>query len=428
MAAKIILFLSKLGDGREQEYRCPDGGTATGSQTNEAPVKYLLRAWPDVSVILSIVTPEAEDAREWFQAEIQEAAPRVRIHEIPYDGESDFIGGPLKQILGQVSAGDEILLETTGGFRNAVMDLLLISRVLTYVGARTAGAVYSNYYKAQVEDVTHLIDTFDLIGGMQEFTSFGSTRTLRAFYGAPAEDARIERLLCAVERLRDSITLCRTGQLDARLEEFEAALEDAENCDDAMMRALLPAFRKKYGKKLTILGLISWCVDSDMLQQALTLYKERIPVYLLKNRTDLLELKRGAPADTDKEYLTVEESRFVKQFIDMGRGTKEHNRLKRQIEKLDAIPFALEELKEQLPYSHFSLKCTYPQFLDIATDYFYIRALRNMTNHANDTVYAEYLEQFLTGRGYPPYQDLTSEKVKAILKNALEHFRKENYR
>ena len=428
MATKIILFLSKLGDGNEQTYICPDGGTVMGSQTNEAPVKYLLRAWPETSELICIVTPEAEDAREWFLSEIKTLAPQLVIHDIAYDSKTDFTAGPLSKIIQLVTAGDTILLETTGGFRNAVMDLLLTSRVLSYIGVKTAYAVYSNQYTRQIEDITHMIGTFDLIGGMQEFTSFGSTRTLRAYYGAPAADGRIERLLSTVERLLDCITLCRTEQLEALLADFEAALTDAEACDDVMLRMLLPAFRKKYGKKLTILGLIRWCVDSDMLQQALTLYKERIPAYLLKNRADMLTLKPGAPRDTEREYQSVEEAVFVKQFIDMGWNTSEHRRLRRQIEKLDAIPFALEELQRQLPSSHLDVHCTLRQFQDIAMDYFYIRTLRNMTNHANDETNAKYLERFLTAHGYPPFAALTTKDVAGLLENAMEHLRKENYK
>lgn len=48
MSKKIILFLSDLKSGKPQAYRCPDGGTVTGVQTCEAPIKYLLRAHPDV--------------------------------------------------------------------------------------------------------------------------------------------------------------------------------------------------------------------------------------------------------------------------------------------------------------------------------------------------------------------------------------------
>ena len=63
MAKKIILFLSELrGAQQEETYDCPDGGQATGRQTNEAPVQYLLRVHPDVREILCVVTPRAEES------------------------------------------------------------------------------------------------------------------------------------------------------------------------------------------------------------------------------------------------------------------------------------------------------------------------------------------------------------------------------
>ena len=427
MATKIILFLSKLGNGNEQTYYCPDGGIVSGSQTNEAPVKYLLRAWPETSELICIVTPEAEDAREWFVSEIGALASQPVIHDIAYDSNSDFTAGPLSRIMQLVNPGDTILLETTGGFRNAVMDLLLTSRVLSYIGVKTACAVYSNQYARRIEDITHMIGTFDLIGGMQEFTSFGSTRTLRSYYGTPAADERIERLLRTVERLLDRITLCRTEQLEALLADFEAALTDAESCDDVMLKMLLPAFRKKYGKKLTILGLIQWCMDSDMLQQAMTIYKERIPVYLL-GRTDLFTIKPGASREGQKDYQSVEETIFVNQFIRMGCDTSEYKRLKDQIDKLDAIPFALDALWFQLPDSHFDIHCSRQQFSDIVFDYFYIRTLRNMTNHANESTHAEFMERVLTEHHYPRFQDLSTKDVTKILESALNHLRRENYK
>ena len=399
----------------------------TGCQTNEAPVKYLLRSWPNVLEILCIVTQEAAGALEWFQSEIQNISPQTAIREIPYTEGMDFTSAPLSQIMEQMHAGDELLLDITGGLRDTVMELLLVSRALTYIGVHTVGAVYSNYNRARIEDVTHLIGMFDLIGGMQEFSNFGSTRTLRAYYGSTAKDYRIEKLLGSVEHLLDCITLCRTDQLETRLSDFDAALEDAESCDDPMMKTLLPAFRKKYGKKLTVLGLIRWCVQSDMLQQALTLYKERIPSFLLKERADLLTLKPGAPRETDKDYQSVEEAIFVKQFIDMGRNTSDFKRMRCQIEKLDAIPFALQDLYKLLPYSHFDIHCSLRQFQDIAMDYFYIRVLRNMTNHANDATFAEPMEHFLIDQGYPPFKTVKAKDVVRLLENAIDHLRKENY-
>ena len=155
MAKKIILFLSEFRqDALEQAYVCPGDLRVTGRQTNEAPVKYLLQVHPDISEILCIVTPKAlSTAWGQFSAEIQAVAPQVKIEQIPFVDGADFTAGPLADVMQRVQQGDEIYLETTGGFRNAVMHLLLLSRILTYKGIRTAGAVYSNFTEGEIQEI-----------------------------------------------------------------------------------------------------------------------------------------------------------------------------------------------------------------------------------------------------------------------------------
>ena len=202
MARRIILFLSDYKeDAREKRYRCPVGEDVAGVQTNEAPVRYLLRQYSGVEEIVCIVTPRAK-AAAWapFRDRIAGEYPNIVLTEIPYEEGEDFAGAPLAGIMGRVRAGDEVLLETTGGFRNAVMDLLLLSRVLSYTGVRTIGAVYSSFQKEEVEDLSRLIGSFELVAGMQELTSFGSVRTLRTYYGQ-TEDAKIRGLRTAMEDL-----------------------------------------------------------------------------------------------------------------------------------------------------------------------------------------------------------------------------------
>ena len=430
MAKKIILFLSTLRNNPEEiSYICPDKEIETGSQTNEAPVKYLLRTWPDINEILCIVTPEAEDiAWEWFQDTVTSIAPNVLISEIPYETGKDFSDGPMQELIKHIGQGDEILLETTGGFRHNVMEMLLISRVLSYIGVRTVAAVYASLKPAEITDATHLIREFDLVGGMQEFASFGSTRTLREYYGSPAKDDRIEELLCAVERFLDCITLCRTEQLADRLSEFSDALTTAEQCEDPLMRILLPAFRKKFGAKMNDLSAIRWCIRNDMIQQAVTIYKERIPAYLLQYRSDLFILDDGNAYQTNdsKEYLSSAEKRLLTQFCQMGR----KNRGVQDGKKEDVIPYALEKLRDSIQKSDITVNCSEDQFRDICYDYFYLRTLRNVINHANETItaFSEHMEKTMIDAGYPRFQDLTVPDVATILERALDHLRKENYK
>ena len=184
MASKIILFLSTFNSRSMQtEYTCPDGSPVLGTQTNDAPVRYLLRTHPDVEKIICVVTTQArETIWEHFRLVAGEAAPEVEIIPVAYEENEDFSEKAIPEVLRHTQPGDHIFLDITGGFRNANMYLLLLSRVLSYKGIRTAGAVYSNFQTKKVEDISHLIDMFDLVGGMQELTSFGNVQTLRAYY------------------------------------------------------------------------------------------------------------------------------------------------------------------------------------------------------------------------------------------------------
>lgn len=531
MATKIILFVSSLpkGELRRERYTCPDGGTVEGTQTNEAPVCYLLERYHQVSEILCIVTPEAEPAYRYLCDMLKPAWSRLALRRIPYREGEDFNGAPLSAILSAVQAGDEILLETTGGFRNAVMYLLLLSRVLSYVGVRTVYAVYSNFPQKRIEDISHLIGLFDLVGGMQELSSFGSARTLRTYYGQNPADPAVGGLLTALEQLSETITLCRTNQLGERMKAFNQALEMARDCADPLMRELIPAFRGKFGKKLNTVSLIKWCVESDMLQQALTVYTERIPT-LIMTRGDLLRWdKNAAPPLLTKEYEDQYTVQFVSGFLmlsgihsmavpDIDRipilreyvpthtedilrvsqgGTAEiPPGLERAVENLSLIlrlaypadggyradwperlppekaflaPLGefknkasapegmlrnvgvykreylallleqdtcaepmradyvstLQHLEELLPGSGYEALCSMEQIQTVARDYLYIKSLRNLANHANDTsTYSQKrLMAYLEPYGYPPLEAITLEQMRRAILDGLDHLR-----
>lgn len=433
MSRKMILFLSEFRAGAEEkEYLCPDGRTVTGLQTNEAPVRYLTRTYSDISEILCIVTPKAQaTAWERFRATVQTDCPGCVLVAIPFVDGQDFTAGPLADIMSRVKKEDEILLETTGGFRSAIMHLLLLSRVLSYAGVRTISAVYSNLQEEEIQDVSHLIGLFDLVGGMQELTSFGNVRTLRAYYGKQPKDARIEALLTAVEELTEMISLCRTNQIPEQMQSFDQALREAETCGDPLMRQLLPAFRQKFGKKMTIPGLIKWCVQSDMIQQALTVYKERIPTYLLRDRADLIRVRPDAPLPEMKDYQNEDEARFYEHFLKMGRNMRTayygYDPDQSAGGRKDYTVTTLEHLDELLPYSYFIAGCSTDKLRTIAMDYLYIRALRNMTNHANDqaTASQKQIEEYLVGCGYKRLDQVTAKDVSRAILGALEHLRSE---
>lgn len=414
-ARKIILFLSDLKKGaEEQTYACPDGSKVVGTQTNEAPVKYLLKAYPDVCEVLCIVTPVAEKSGAFEK--LKTAIDKVTVKDITFDGR-DFAAGPLAEIMSRMKKGDEILLDTTGGLRDAIMQLLLVSRALSFSGIPTVGAVYANYGAKQVVDCSHLIGLFDLVGGMQEMASFGSVKTLRDYYGDAAEP-EVKALLDAMEGLQEDITLCRTGNLDRRIGAFNDAMKGAKDCGDPLVRALLPAFQDKFGKELTVPGLIRWCINSDMLQQALTLYTERIPGYLLDpNRKILIVQKDAKPIPDLKPYETEVEGRFVRQLLTF-------RMLKNPKEGLAETDYRLDEGIQ-------SKKDPFLKLRTILRDYQYIKLLRNMVNHASDgdggdgNEKMEYLARSNRSR-YKKTNQVEAKDIREALERGLNYLKLES--
>ena len=431
MAKKIILYLSAYNPNNTSPaaYECPVGGPVEGVQTNDAPVKYLLREHPDISEILCLVTTEAEK-KAWgrFQEVVGEANPEVQCHPIFIPDGKDFAQDILPEVISKTQKDDEIFLETTGGFRDAVMYLLLISRALSYAGVKISGAVYSNRNDRKITDAMPIIRLFDLIGGMQEAASFGNVRTLREYYGKSAQDAHIEALLSAMEGLWGTIALCRTEQLPERMEAFNAAMDGAEKHADPLMRALLPAFRQKYGKKMTIPGVIKWCVESDMLQQALTIYKERIPGYILDERRGILAVKANAAKPRMKpEYVSEEEARFYEQFLKMGPNMRKGylGYAPEEDEGEHPAVVTLKHLQELMPLSFFTARCDVERLWKVAADYAYIRMLRNMVNHANDQEGERQssLAEYLHGCGYKLPAETDADYVRDAITAALENLR-----
>jgi len=289
MPSKIILYLSTLrADAVSKTYLCPNGELIEGIQTNEAPVLYLLSEHTSVDDILCVVTPQAkENAWQHFQNTISAKYPQIKIECLDYSEEENFDQTVLPAILSLVKEDDEILLDITGGFRTDIIRILLLSRVLCYAGARVVQAVYGNFQACRIEDSTHLFDSFELLGGLQELSDGVNVEKLRMYYSNKPTDTRITELLDATEALTEAIVLCRSGFLKERLGSFNKALENAKSCDDPLLRTILPIFRRKFGET-NVIALVRWCVKNNMLQAAATVYNEMVPGFLLRECKECL--------------------------------------------------------------------------------------------------------------------------------------------
>ena len=121
----------------------------------------------------------------------------------------------------------KLYIDTSGGFRNAAMLFLIVGRIMSYMGIEVANIYYTSWVEGvcTVHEIKDTYDLLDLIAGFEEFLMFGSE---------PIE--------------KEYTSLFKQKSLDTMDE----------------------------------LSYVEWCLKHDYIQQALTLFKECVPDFLIK--------------------------------------------------------------------------------------------------------------------------------------------------
>lgn len=190
------------------------------------------------------------------------------------------------------AADDEVILhvDLTGGMRDVNMMMLDLTRLLDYSGLKIGKLLYSNFGKKKVEELQNIYDLFQLIAGVEEFVNFGSVKALQIYYAGKRVSEPLQKLLGAIKNFAESIKLCHYGQFRDAIINLHDAVHDFDkhlsaDVEDILMARLIGRIKEDYhhiivNRELDDAEVIRWCLNHDYLQQALTLYTERIPEYL----------------------------------------------------------------------------------------------------------------------------------------------------
>ena len=321
----MLLFLSMLSVDRDSGLiknkpmyslgRC--GAVVKTHMTNESAVHYVAANLPEgqkldklyvftskdaSGKVFDVKEPGAEGeytSTEYFKLRLRQFLPNLDeiYEEIAYkeDDALKSIAKSARAVHAYAAGYEEVGLsvDLTGGFRNANMAMLNIVKLLQYGGIRVDNLLYSHMMpkgqESYVEEANEIYRLLDLISGAEEFVRFGSVESVLAYYREKqALSAGLVRLLKAMNNFSKEIKLCHYGSLKHSIGELHDALQafeaDKENINDLLLDSLLGRIHAEYDVILSDdigdIELIEWCLNKDLLQQALVLYTERMPEIL----------------------------------------------------------------------------------------------------------------------------------------------------
>lgn len=320
----MLLFLSMLSVDRDSGlirnkpmYNLGRCGVVETHMTNESAVRYVAANLPEgqkldklyvftskdaSGKVFAVKEPGAEGeytSTEYFKLRLRQFLPNLDeiYEEIAYkeDDALKSIAQSARAVQTYAAGYEEVGLsvDLTGGFRNANMAMLNIVKLLQYGGIRVDNLLYSHMMpkgqESYVEEANEIYRLLDLISGAEEFVRFGSVESVLAYYREKqALSAGLGRLLNAMNKFSKEIKLCHYGSLKNSIRELHEALQafeaDKENINDLLLDSLLGRIHAEYDVILSDdigdIELIEWCLNKDLLQQALVLYTERMPEIL----------------------------------------------------------------------------------------------------------------------------------------------------
>lgn len=238
------------------------------------------------------------------------------------DGTDDVMQSVLKMagLIAEYQEKEEgntvtIHLDITGGPRNSIMMALAIMRLMEYRGVRPGRVLYSSWKdnKGKVLDVSELYAIFDLISGAGEFKNYGSVKTLNAYFDKREKSELLQEILHKMDGFAKDIQISNRKQFQNSISQLSDALKtfksstkkevevhqqlgdkpDKKELNDLKFRILTRPIEREYKKlihapdelsELSYIDYIEWCLDHGYVQQALTLYTETVPDFILSQK------------------------------------------------------------------------------------------------------------------------------------------------
>lgn len=321
-----------------------------GCQTNDAPTRFLLeltkRNGEPIDKIFCLVSKDVytkklpyfknEDSKlelekgktafDRFSALIKnEVGSSIEIIPIYYDfdpNNEDF--DPKDKptyIYNQIKTsdiGESIYIDYTGGLRDSSLFMIALIRYLEFRGIVCKDIIYSDFFSKPktIRNIRYIYDMFDMINGVSEFVGTGNARQLVDLQNKLENTTNNDIVKIFVANLQDfsnAIAICDVSKIQTTIESISNAINTLENdtSDDIfvqMFKTLIPTVKEKlYIDKThpSILDLSQWCLDNNMLQQAVTIYNEKILSYYILNNYEDFKIELKNPIQKYKDYKDI---------------------------------------------------------------------------------------------------------------------------
>lgn len=188
----------------------------------------------------------------------------------------------------------DLYIDYNGGPRNVAFMILSISNLMKIREVNTKEIMSMNFDNPgkngiPIQRMASIFECVDLVAGINEYVNYGRVKVLKSYF-KDSKDERIHEILSAMEEFSNYLQLCRTRDvlnykqnLKEKLQEYLDNTQTNPGTDTRdvlfsyVVKDILAGYRDLLDGDMP--EVIKWCVEKDFIQQALTFYTDRMPIY-----------------------------------------------------------------------------------------------------------------------------------------------------
>lgn len=317
LVATISAF-SRSKEMRNYKIRIPDCDVEeiSASHTNESIIKCVaeieaVKSSGGISKVLALVTnktlssefknPEYDNLTsfEYYKSVVEDSSPNVQVVPIyleTSEGHAVETSEILSQICDNIGLNDVVYIDGAGGQRTISNLIQLLTKILKYIGIENPYNLYANIQNNPpfISDTSEFDRMTDLADAFNEFMTTGKSDQLSRCMIHQDTDEEYKRLLVVMGEFSDKIRLGNVESIDRTIVALKECiiackkLESSMDIETVIIRQFLPAIEEKLIGRNTdevdYSRIVAWCLDNVLIQQAITLFVEKLPRVLFDKK------------------------------------------------------------------------------------------------------------------------------------------------
>ena len=236
-------------------------------------------------------------AFQYYQSVMKECAPDAEIESVRIENDDNSPKDTaviLNEICEKIDTDDVVYIDGAGGLRTINNIIQLLTNIMKYKGIVNPCTLYSDIQNIPnfIADTSDFIGMTDLADAFNEFMTTGKAKQLNQFFLGSDVPECVSSLLKSMNEFSDQIRLNRVGKIGSVVEKLEKSISECQNIDLTsskeiglvILKQFLPVIKQKLigdtENGVNYLTIIKWCLNNDLIQQAMTIYEAKIPVYI----------------------------------------------------------------------------------------------------------------------------------------------------